>query len=50
MDVSVKLDKCKCGNGESIVTNTKGAWIYCRKSKWWNFFLHRKRTQLAWYP
>jgi len=49
MPVDVKLNYCKCGRLEKILNTNKGSWIYCSASRWYNFWKHRPKEQIAWY-
>lgn len=50
MNTTVKLNKCKCGETEKVLNKTDGSWVYCPKRRWFNFWRHSMKTQIAWYP
>lgn len=47
--VSIKLGHCKCGWGLQLYKTDKGAWTYCFKRKWYNFWKHDKKVQHSYF-
>lgn len=50
MPISIKVNKCKCGEPLTIISTRTGSYTYCRKRRWYNFWKHNKKHQFAWYP